>query len=70
MISTSIYDFPDTTIIMGLHYFPGFQADLTSWIVTIDERSRLTQTLQTVEALPKSLVVQSSSLMTSWSWSG
>jgi hypothetical protein len=52
MMSTSIYDFPNTTI-MGVHYLPGFQTDLTSWTLTIDERSRLTQTLQTFEAVPK-----------------
>lgn len=52
MMSASAHDFPHTALI-GLRYFPGFQADLTSWTLTIDDRSRLTQILQTVELLPK-----------------
>lgn len=45
-------DFPDNAI-LGTNYLPGFQTDLTSWTLIIDATGRLSQTLDTVEAMPK-----------------
>lgn len=49
---TSTHDFADN-IVIAVRYLPGFQTDLTSWTLAIDDTGRLTQTLDSVGPLPK-----------------